>query len=111
MNGRKVVTGRKKVVTGRKKVVTGRKKVVTGRKKVVTGRKKVVMGRKKVVMIPLGHRIKQPRRRQQQKPHKFAYLTMQNSIFARFARTFFSFFSFSFFLGHEMICFAVVWTM
>ena len=25
----------------------------------------------------------------QQKPHKFAYLTMENSIFARFARAFF----------------------
>ena len=30
--------------------------------------------------------LKQPRRRRQQKPHKFAYLTMKNSIFARFAR-------------------------
>ena len=29
------------------------------------------------------------RRRRQQKPHKFAYLTMKNSIFARFARAFF----------------------
>ena len=35
--------------------------------------------------------LKQPRRRQQQKPHKFAYLTMKNSIFARFARAFFIF--------------------
>ena len=33
--------------------------------------------------------LKQPRRRRQQKPHKFAYLTMKNSIFARFARAFF----------------------
>ena len=32
--------------------------------------------------------LKQPRRRRQQKPHKFAYLTIQNSIFARFARAF-----------------------
>ena len=31
--------------------------------------------------------LKQPR--WQQKPHKFAYLTMKNSIFARFARAFF----------------------
>ena len=31
----------------------------------------------------------QPRR--QQKPHRFAYLTMENSIFARFARAFFIF--------------------
>ena len=35
--------------------------------------------------------LKQPRRRQQQKRHKFAYLTMKNSIFARFARAFFLF--------------------
>ena len=33
--------------------------------------------------------LKQPRRRQHQKPHKFAYLTMKNSIFARFAHAFF----------------------
>ena len=32
--------------------------------------------------------LKQPRRRWQQKPHKFAYLTMKNSIFARFAHAF-----------------------
>ena len=38
--------------------------------------------------------LKQPRRRRQQKPHKFAYLTMKNSIFARFARAFFSFWHF-----------------
>ena len=36
-------------------------------------------------------KLKQPRRRQQQEPHKFAYLTMKNSIFARFARAFFIF--------------------
>ena len=35
--------------------------------------------------------LKQPRRRRQQKPHKFAYLTMKNSIFARFVRAFFIF--------------------
>ena len=45
---------------------------------------------------PVGHsydsrELKQPRRRRQQKPHKFAYLTMKNSIFARFARAFFIF--------------------
>ena len=34
------------------------------------------------------------RRRRQQKPHKFAYLTMENSIFARFARAFFIFWHF-----------------
>ena len=57
--------------------------------------------------------LKQPRRRQQQKPHKFAYLSMKNSIFARFARAFFIFWHFetsSFFLRREMTCFAVVWT-
>ena len=50
----------------------------------------------------------------QRKPHKFAYLTMKNSIFVRFARAFFSSFdilkAFSFFLRREMTCFAVVWT-
>ena len=60
--------------------------------------------------------LKQPRRRRQQEPHKFAYLTMKSSIFARFARAFFIFFgdilkTFSLFLRHEMTCFAVVWTM
>ena len=35
--------------------------------------------------------LMQPRRRRQQKPKKFAYLTMKNSIFARFARAFFIF--------------------
>ena len=38
--------------------------------------------------------LKQPRRRRQQKPHKFAYLTMKNSIFARFARALFIFWHF-----------------
>ena len=38
--------------------------------------------------------LKQPRRRRQQKPHKFAYLTLKKSIFARFARAFFSFWHF-----------------
>ena len=38
--------------------------------------------------------LKQPRRRRQQKPHKFAYLTMENSIFARFARAYFIFWHF-----------------
>ena len=36
----------------------------------------------------------QPRRRRQQKPHKFAYLTMKNSIFALLARAFFFFWHF-----------------
>ena len=41
--------------------------------------------------FPRGIReLKQPRRRRQQKPHKFAYLTMKNRIFARFARAFFT---------------------
>ena len=35
--------------------------------------------------------LKQTRRRRQQKLHKFAYLTMENSIFARFARAYFIF--------------------
>ena len=35
--------------------------------------------------------LKKPQRRLQQKSHKFAYLTMKNSIFARFARAFFIF--------------------
>ena len=38
--------------------------------------------------------LKQPRRWRQQKPHKFAYLTMKNRIFARFARAFFIFWLF-----------------
>jgi len=39
--------------------------------------------------------LKQPRRRRQQNPHKFAYnLTMKNSIFARFARAYFIFWHF-----------------
>ena len=37
---------------------------------------------------------KQPRQRRQQKPYKFAYLTIKNSIFARFARAFFIFWHF-----------------
>ena len=35
--------------------------------------------------------FKQPRRRRQQERHKFAYLTMKNNTFARFARAFFIF--------------------
>ena len=35
--------------------------------------------------------LKQPRRRRQQERHKFTYLTMKNSTFARFARAFFIF--------------------
>ena len=42
--------------------------------------------------------LKQPRRRRQQKPHKFAYLTMKYSIFARFTRAFFIFWHFVDFL-------------
>ena len=38
--------------------------------------------------------LKQPWWRRQQKPHKFPYLTMKNSIFARFARAFFIFWHF-----------------
>ena len=45
--------------------------------------------------------LKQPRRRRKQKPVKFAYLTMKNSIFARFARAFFIFCHFEEFLVHS----------
>ena len=38
--------------------------------------------------------FKQPRQRRQEEPHKFAYLTMENSIFARFARAYFIFWHF-----------------
>ena len=41
--------------------------------------------------LNINRELKQPRRRTQQKPHKFAYLTMKNSIFARLARAFFIF--------------------
>ena len=46
------------------------------------------------VPITRNRELKQPRRRWQRKPHKFAYLTMKNSIFARFARAFFIFWHF-----------------
>ena len=45
--------------------------------------------------------LKQPRRRRQQKPHKFAYLTMKNCIFARFARAFLVFWHFEDILVHS----------
>ena len=59
--------------------------------------------------------LKQPRRRRQQKPHKFAYLTMENSIFACFARVFFIFWHFEGVLvlsmtWNDLFCSAVVWT-
>ena len=45
--------------------------------------------------VPVNIReLKQPQRRQQQKPHKFASLAMKNSIFARFVRAFFIFWHF-----------------
>ena len=47
-----------------------------------------------IVNWELKWELKQPRRRQQQKSHKFAYLTMKNSIFARFARAYFIFWHF-----------------
>ena len=57
-----------------------------------------ILGRRRcsrVVDLKLPIReLKPPRRRRQQKPHKFAYLTMKNSIFARFARAFFIFWHF-----------------
>ena len=50
------------------------------------------------LIIPLcyfsSEELKQPRRRRQQKPHKFAYLTMKNNSFARFARAVFIFWHF-----------------
>ena len=42
-----------------------------------------------VILLKNNRELKQARRRQQQKPHKFAYLTMKNTIFAGFARAFF----------------------
>ena len=42
----------------------------------------------------LTRELKQPRRRRQQKPYKFACLTMKNNSFARFARAFFIFWHF-----------------
>ena len=48
----------------------------------------------RLTRLPAIRELKQPRRRRQQKPHKFAYLTIKNSIFARFARAFFIFWHF-----------------
>ena len=48
--------------------------------------------------------IKQPRRRRQQKPHKFAYLTMKNGIFARYAHAFFFFWHFE-----DVLVFSTPW--
>ena len=60
-------------------------------------RMKNLLLRDRIVVGTLNIReLKQPRRRRQQKPHKFAYLAMKNSIFARFARAFFIFFFFTF---------------
>ena len=39
--------------------------------------------------LSFSRELKQPRRRRQPERHKFAYLTMKNSTFARFARAFF----------------------
>ena len=55
----------------------------------------------KVTMI---RELKQPRRRRQQKPHKFAYLTMKNRIFARFARAVFIFWHFE-----EVLVLSTTW--
>ena len=55
----------------------------------------LVVGSKRSCSAPNVRQLKQPRRRrQQQRPHKFAYLTMKNNIFARFARAFFIFWHF-----------------
>ena len=56
-------------------------------------------------------KLKEPRQRRQQEPHKFASLTMKNNSIARFARAFLdTSLRFSFFPRREMTCFAVVWT-
>ena len=54
--------------------------------------------------------LKQPGRRRQQKPHKFAYLTMKNSIFTRFARAFVIFWHFEDVLvtWNELFCRCVI---
>ena len=57
--------------------------------------------------------FKQPRRRRQQERHKFAYLTMKNNSFGRFAQTVVIFVHFADVLvlpGCEMTCFAVMWS-
>ena len=54
--------------------------------------------------------LKQPRRRRQQKPQKFAYSAMKNSIFARFARAFFIFFARAFFIfWHFVLVLSATW--
>ena len=67
-----------------------------------------------LAVVGKGSVLKQPRRRRQQKLHKFAYLTMKSNSFARFARAFFIFLHFVDVLvlfRREMTCFAVnVWT-
>ena len=61
----------------------------------------------------IARELKQSRRRRQQKPDKFAYLTMENRIFNALHVHFSAFDilkTFSFFLRRQMTCFAVVWT-
>ena len=53
---------------------------------------------------PSQRELKQARRRRQQKPHKFAYLTMKNNSFARFARAFFIFWHFEHVLVLSTTC-------
>ena len=57
--------------------------------------------------------LKQPRQRRQQKPHKFAYLTMKTKVLHAL-HVHFSFLdisqTFSFFPWREMTAFAVVWS-
>ena len=69
--------------------------------------------RNSVRVDPYTRELKPPQRQRQQKPHKFAYLTMKNISFARFARALFIFDilkTFSFFPRREMTSFAFVWT-
>ena len=56
---------------------------------------------------PANRELKQPRRRGQQERHKFAYLTMKNNSFARFARAFFIFGHFADVFLFSMTRFAV----
>ena len=57
--------------------------------------------------------LKQPRQRQQQERHTFAYLTMKNNSFYALHEHFLSqdiSQTFPFFPRREMTCFAIVWT-
>ena len=57
-------------------------------------KRSIINQTEEVILLKNNRELKQPRWRRQQNPHKFAYLTMKNSIFARFARAFFIFWHF-----------------